>query len=252
MTEKSCRTFLISDVPSEKDEFGAHQKLADAVSSLIQSENDGGKTIGIEGDWGSGKSTIINLIQANLSQEDHNLVFLFDAWAHRDDPLRRTFLESLIIQAEQQNWVDVETWSKKRAVLGQRIRFERKVSNSNLKDWARWFIVATLFLPIGLALLSSGFNSATDTDKLITWKILIGLTLTLLPVSILISVSIKNWLKQRQNKQAESEQEDPWSFFVQNSMTDTRSQTFQTPITQLLLSLVKLSLTSWKPHFMKM
>lgn len=228
MTEKTCRTFLVSDVPSEKDEFGAHQKLADAVSSLILSENDGGKTIGIEGDWGSGKSTVINLISLKLSQDDHNLIFLFDAWAHRDDPLRRTFLESLISQAENKKWVDPGVWGKRRAILGQQLRIERKVINSNLKVWARWFVVSALFVPVGIALLSSGLNATTSVDNLTASKVVLGLFLTLSPVVILLSVFVNNWFKQ-QIKESENEQEDPWSFLVQNSITDTSSQTFQTP-----------------------
>jgi hypothetical protein len=229
MTANTCRTFLISDLPSAEDEFGSHQRLADAVLDLILSEKEGGKTIGVEGDWGSGKSTVINLINAKLSKEDENLVFLFDAWAHHDDPLRRTFLESLIIQAEQKEWVNIAVWKKRRAVLGQRIKFERKVVNSNLKVWARWFVASTLLLPVGVALLSSGFNSATAVDSLITWKVSFGLLLTLLPAIILMWVLFNSWRKQRLAREPEAEREDPWSFLVQNSMTDTSSQTFQTP-----------------------
>jgi len=228
MKNQSCSTFLLSDLPSSLDEFGSHQKVADAISSLILSENEGGKTIGVEGEWGAGKSTVIKLIESSLSKNNDILVFLFDAWAHRDDPLRRTFLESLITQIEEMKWVDPAIWSKRRAVLGKSLVFERKVVNSNLKVWARWFIVSALFVPIGMALLNSGLNSNSH-ENIVALRMVIGFLFALLPVGILLYVLIKNNIEQRQEKESGSEQEDPWSFLIQNSMTDTSSHTFQTP-----------------------
>lgn len=58
---KYCRTLLISD-PSEIDEFGgSHNRIALAIANLIKTEK-GGKSIGLEGEWGTGKSTIIKLL----------------------------------------------------------------------------------------------------------------------------------------------------------------------------------------------
>lgn len=99
MTEKinSPKFKFLPDIASDIDAFdGGHSKTADAIFDFIES-NDFNITIGLEGKWGSGKSTIIELLKAKLKNSKTNyLVFTFDAWAHEGDPLRRTFLCSLL------------------------------------------------------------------------------------------------------------------------------------------------------------
>lgn len=100
---------LLVDTPAIKDEFGTHERIAEAIASAIKSE-DGGITIGLEGGWGSGKSTVINLVKKKISiNENKNAtIVLFDAWAHQGDPLRRTFLETVISHLQNEKWVDTE------------------------------------------------------------------------------------------------------------------------------------------------
>jgi ABC-type transport system involved in cytochrome bd biosynthesis fused ATPase/permease subunit len=62
MENKNCKTILIDDKPASFDEFeGAHEKVAKAISDLIIFE-EGGKSIALTGSWGSGKSTVVELI----------------------------------------------------------------------------------------------------------------------------------------------------------------------------------------------
>lgn len=51
-------------------------------------------TIGLYGDWGSGKSTIAYTLRDNLKKESVPLV-IFDVWKHEGDALRRTFLREV-------------------------------------------------------------------------------------------------------------------------------------------------------------
>ena len=46
---KNYRVNLIQDTPALKDEFGAHARLAHAITELIDT-HDGGISIGLEGD----------------------------------------------------------------------------------------------------------------------------------------------------------------------------------------------------------
>jgi len=112
--EKTCRTVLLSDEPASKDEFGSqsHQRLADALANLIRTEK-GGKSIALEGSWGSGKSTVVKLLTDQFSEDSDTVILTFDAWAHQGDPLRRTFLESLIDRLIEDKWVDESYWSGK-------------------------------------------------------------------------------------------------------------------------------------------
>src|SRR6185437_3779744 len=108
------------DNPSQEDEFRGHphQRVADAVASVILS-NEGGRAIGLEGTWGSGKSTVIELVRTRLAKHElsnptarKSSFFVFDTWAHQSDPLRRVFLEELIRCLEDEA-VPREKWSEK-------------------------------------------------------------------------------------------------------------------------------------------
>lgn len=106
-TTSLCPTKIISDVPEDKDYFGPHNKVALALAELVCSEQ-GGKSIGLEGSWGSGKTTVVNLLRAELSKSSDFSIVPFDAWAHESDPLRRTFLESLNRHFISLSWINAK------------------------------------------------------------------------------------------------------------------------------------------------
>ena len=88
---------LLPDEPTDRDEFDSHDNVAKTITALISGDADGGKAIGITGSWGSGKSTVVEIVKAKLAKlkDCETLVFQFDAWTHQDDPPRRAFLETL-------------------------------------------------------------------------------------------------------------------------------------------------------------
>ena len=66
-------------------EYKTHQHSAATLHQVINSSS-GNITIGLEGSWGAGKSTVINMFRQNLIEHNEaTLFFLFDAWAHEDD-----------------------------------------------------------------------------------------------------------------------------------------------------------------------
>ena len=81
-----CPTRLLEDTPAQEDQLafhegiGPHKRLANAIAELIQSsEEKGGKMIGLEGGWGAGKTTVINLIKKYFRDNKNFTVFCFDA-----------------------------------------------------------------------------------------------------------------------------------------------------------------------------
>jgi predicted KAP-like P-loop ATPase len=98
-----CPTHLIADTPAGLDAFRSHQRIANAIAGLIQT-SPGGKSIGLSGTWGAGKSTVVQLLRERCKSEQCE-VWIFDAWAHEGDPLRRTFLESLIAALTTKEWL---------------------------------------------------------------------------------------------------------------------------------------------------
>ncbi|MEM9887421.1 MAG: P-loop NTPase fold protein [Bacteroidota bacterium] len=73
--------------------FG-HDALVDTLKEMVLNSPES-FTIGLFGDWGSGKSTVIKSLEKELKEKDVPLV-LFDVWKHEGDALRRTFLNTLI------------------------------------------------------------------------------------------------------------------------------------------------------------
>jgi hypothetical protein len=107
---------LIKDEPASVDRFDSFGRMAGALRDMVR-ETSGGKTVCLNGAWGSGKSTFIKILEAKFLEVDETSsskdslltevsrpasseiephVFVYDAWAHSGDPLRRAFLSRLL------------------------------------------------------------------------------------------------------------------------------------------------------------
>ena len=68
-----------SDNESTLDLLG-YQHLVSAVHSVLGEDGLLPATIGIFGDWGSGKSTLVKMVRADLEADDETLVLSFNGW----------------------------------------------------------------------------------------------------------------------------------------------------------------------------
>ena len=68
-----------SDNETSVDLLG-FQHLVDAVTSIVHSEHLLPTTIGVFGDWGSGKSSLIQMASEELAREPSALVLSFNGW----------------------------------------------------------------------------------------------------------------------------------------------------------------------------
>jgi hypothetical protein len=92
---------IIFDRPTEKDAFAGkgHDRSARALSDGIRQVTDRGGAIGLEGPWGSGKSSVISIAEEHLNTADRSYayhLFTFDLWTHQTDELRRALLEEFL------------------------------------------------------------------------------------------------------------------------------------------------------------
>ena len=122
-----------------------------------------------------GKSTIVRLTSHMLSQAkgwDHRIAE-FDIWSHQDDPLRRTFLESLITRLQGFGWVDKTKWDRRRAEIARRRREDKTRVVPTLTSAGRWFALTLLFVPFGAALVSAGATLMASQHASLTLAIAI-------------------------------------------------------------------------------
>lgn len=73
--------------------FG-HKEIVSVLKRIVKKTPES-FTIGLYGDWGSGKSTIAVSLKDELRSDGIPLV-IFDVWKHEGDSLRRTFLSLLV------------------------------------------------------------------------------------------------------------------------------------------------------------
>jgi energy-coupling factor transporter ATP-binding protein EcfA2 len=123
-----CHAKMLSDSPSDNDEFGSHERVARALKEIILND-DHGQATALIGSWGSGKSTIIRILQGMLSKNESDQgkqikLLQFDVWAHEGDPLRRSFLERLINSLIEWGWVPEDKWKKKLGELAGKVNGE--------------------------------------------------------------------------------------------------------------------------------
>ena len=182
--EERCPTGLLADIPAETDAFGAHARVARSIAEVVQTES-GGKTIGLEGGWGAGKSTVVNLISQELTQTDQSdqRVAVFDMWSHQDDPLRRTFLENLITCVLGFDWVDEKKWEQRIDELARRRREDTTKVVPQLTSAGIVFAFALLVVPIGAVLMSAGLLLLGYKDASEAWGRVI------LPVGIVLALA---------------------------------------------------------------
>ncbi len=189
MQSANCRIHLLSDDPAIQDMFGAHEKVAKAVLELIDSSDHiSGGCIALEGKQGSGKSTTINIIEGLLKSQ--TLFFNFDAWAHKNDPLRRIFLERLIGECISQKWVkEQDEWQKKVDKLSRKSTVQTNSTQSEMTDFGRSLgLMLLVAIPLVNSLLFKDWYKSPSN-----FIYLVSLILLATPIILYVLYMYKYW-----------------------------------------------------------
>ena len=222
-----CGTRLLTDLPADNDAFGAHERVARAIADVVRAE-DGGRTIGLEGGWGAGKSTVVKLLEQQLAGDADSATWIFDAWAHEGDPLRRSFLEGLSQALGARGWVDAERWAEKREELANRRRVEETETSPNLTRFGKLLSLSGLLVPLGIALVAANAGLA---------YLAMGVLFSVAPLLLVVvawAACRLDWTRvQELLAIAGNAQDDAkacaWAVLVQSAVTRHRTTTVQTP-----------------------
>jgi hypothetical protein len=94
------------DLEESSDLFG-HGDYARALATSVL-DTGGDFTFGLFGDWGLGKTTVLQALRRELTGNTSCAVVVFDAWRYQDDPFRREFLRDVATQLQEgealHNW----------------------------------------------------------------------------------------------------------------------------------------------------
>jgi len=185
---------LLNECVAQEDSYKnrTHQKITDTLHHIIESDNKA-ITIGLEGEWGTGKSTVINLLEKKINNgsDDKTLFFKFDAWSHDGDPLRITFLEKLIRQIKNELIADganEKTHEKLDELLIKATGKVKKITNTSVKTstkFGKLLATSIMLVPIGSALFSKSYDY--NNTSFIPYKIIQeinsnGITLNILEI----------------------------------------------------------------------
>lgn len=181
------KTILLDDDCSLIDELSekTHEALAEQLSQLIGECNATGRVVGLEGKWGSGKSTVVRILCEKLKALEKCFVFCTDAWGHEGDPLRKLFLLSLIDELNKSNRVDSDSkksLNKIRKDVISKKSESMEEHTSLLSRFGKWVSFLTLFVPIGCVILDKTWDDVTiDFGLPIHWLFVIGVFLAIAP-----------------------------------------------------------------------
>ena len=168
---------VIPDEPAKYDEFGPdgpHSRIANALAALITGKPVKGRCIALTGPWGSGKSSVIAQLETKLGERAQAgsppaKVFVFDAWIHQGDPLRRCFLESLIEfagRSAKDSEAKIKAWTNTLDEITGRRELTRASAERPLNNLAVWIAVSLLVcFPLGGAFLGK-----YDASKYSFWS----------------------------------------------------------------------------------
>lgn len=148
---------FIQDEPADADFFSTHTRLAEAIVLAIEA-NAEIKVIGLLGRWGSGKSTVARKVIEALEGRAGGAfkVFPYDAWLHQSDPLRRSFLDSLILRLVREKALSPR-WIRRLKKFSASVEDTRTIETPELADDARLLGLSLLAVPVGIGLL--GFDT---------------------------------------------------------------------------------------------
>ena len=223
MSGATKHTRLLEDIPRPDDAFGSHSRVAASIAHLIGG-NPGGKAIALEGSWGSGKSTIVSLLGEHVGEQ----VFVFDAWAHDRDPLRRVFLEELIEFFWER--LNHKKWRRILQGLSRRRRVTETQVTPHLTLLGGLMGIVTLLLPASAAFLAAGMVG-TDPNRLYFWLGLAGTVA--IPAGLVLALVISGggylfrryWKKDLEARQSVIH----LALFLNRETHDQRTETIEDP-----------------------
>ena len=180
--------YLLDDESTRVDELseGTHEALAEQLYKLIVKSSDNGCVIGLEGKWGAGKSTVVQLLLGKLASDPKKSTFPFyiDAWEHEGDSLRRMFLASFVKELLNEKWIDTKEFlEEKKQEINSKESKSKVKNSSSMSTFGKYVALLAVFVPLGCAIIEKTWDGVTFGIGLPVHKTFaLGLALALAPL----------------------------------------------------------------------
>lgn len=185
---------FISNSPCAEDLFEgkAHQKIAQNIANILENNRDC-HIIGIEGEWGSGKSNLVKLVEKAIRQivlesksKPKYHFFLYDAWGFQNDFQRRSILENLTVYlVDNEKLLDSGKWNGKLLKLLSRKRNVGSKVVKELNALSKIGSVTALLFPVYIAI----YNLIPENWKKIRFLYLAVIFIASLAFIIILQIS---------------------------------------------------------------
>ena len=142
-----------SDKETSKDLLG-YTVHAELLKSVVTNDKNLPITVGLYGDWGSGKSSILKILEEDLKKDDNTVVVYFDGWSFESfDDAKMALIQGIVEALEKEE----RFWAK----VGDKID-DLKTAFTNLKKSINWMralkVTASTAIPIATATATGGIS----------------------------------------------------------------------------------------------
>ncbi|WP_314296814.1 P-loop NTPase fold protein [Capnocytophaga gingivalis] len=193
---KNTKYTFIKNQPLGEDLFSnkSQDKIATVISDKIIKEHDF-KIIGIDGEWGSGKSNLVKLIEKKL--EISHKFFVYDVWGHQEDEQRKSILIELteFIKSESNLVKKRNNWDNKLKLLLAKSKETKTINQPYLSIGFIFSLLSIIYIPT--------VNVFKDTMvdffeiKRWYWKLLLVTFPILIVIGIYLWNLVKNWINRK-------------------------------------------------------
>ena len=122
---------FVHDDYADEDLIG-HRFARDALINLVLSASDEARssfTVGVYGEWGSGKTTMLRQLEAKLGVEDQFVTCWFNPWQFSaDSNIIRAFFE--VLAKALQDQIDIGQKADGKKMLDDAVLRVKKASNA--------------------------------------------------------------------------------------------------------------------------
>jgi len=183
----------ISNKPCGQDMFKnkPHESIATAINDLICNSDSielKNPVIGLDGDWGSGKSNLINILEKKLEKEKGKYyVFTYDVWGHQEDLTRLSFLEEIIewLLLQRNGLKNKKKWLEKEKKISAKFKKSNRTVFPKIKLMYFWLAL----IPFSNMVINILSETVVNPSALITYsqlKLIVTIVFTLFSIISLV------------------------------------------------------------------